>query len=87
MPETPEKPVESLNFEQAFAELEALVRRLEGGETGLEESLRLFERGVALARVCSMKLEAAEARIEQLISGEDGDRIEPFQPTGKGTAV
>jgi exodeoxyribonuclease VII small subunit len=54
------------DFESAIAELEAIVKRLEGGELPLEQSLELFERGVQLSRFCHSKLEEAERRVELL---------------------
>ncbi len=65
-----------LKFEEALVKLEEVVRQLESGELTLEESLKLFESGVALARICSQKLDEAEGKIQQLI-GEDGERT-PF---------
>jgi len=54
------------SFEAAFAELEAVVQRLEEGELSLEESIALYERGQALARLCQERLDQAELRVEQL---------------------
>ena len=71
------------DFESAIAELEKIVKQLEDGDLSLEQSLGLFERGVALSRYCHDQLGAAERRIEQLTDrGElkdassliDGDR-------------
>lgn len=59
-------PVEELSYEQAFAELEAIVNRLETETLSLEESLVLFERGQALSMRCSSLLESAELRVQQL---------------------
>jgi exodeoxyribonuclease VII small subunit len=66
-----------LNYEQAMAELEALVERMEQGEVPLEESLKAFERGRALVARCKGILDDAERRIQQLgldqlQSGEGG---------------
>lgn len=72
--------VETLSFEQAFRELEGLVERLEGGEVGLEESLRTFERGLVLHKVCQRALEDAEARVEILTRREGALATEPFAP-------
>ena len=58
--------IENLTFEQAFAELEETVRKLEAGGLTLEESLALFERGQALAAHCSTQLDEAELKIKQL---------------------
>jgi len=63
---------ENLTFEQALAELEKIVRDLEEGQTGLEESLVRYEQGVGLLRRCYAQLRAAEQRI-LLLTGEDGD--------------
>lgn len=62
----------SMTFEEAFAELEQTVRKLEDGELALEESLVLYERGQALAQLCSRKLDEAELKIEQVTS--EGDK-------------
>ena len=58
-------------FEQALDELEQIVGKLERGELKLEESLKLFERGVALARQCRQSLETAELKVKHLL-GEHG---------------
>lgn len=60
------------NFEQALAELEAIVRRMEGSEVPLDESLRLYERGTFLIKHCQDRLDTAEQKIEQLTRGRDG---------------
>ena len=54
------------DFEAAIAELEDIVKKLEGGDLPLEQSLALYERGVQLSRFCHARLEAAEHRIEVL---------------------
>jgi exodeoxyribonuclease VII small subunit len=61
-----------LKFEDSLARLEQIVSRLEAGNLPLEESLRVFEEGVALARHCSKYLEEAERRIELLTKDEGG---------------
>ncbi|MBV8877975.1 MAG: exodeoxyribonuclease VII small subunit [Gammaproteobacteria bacterium] len=63
------KPVD---FENALAELESLVERLERGDVPLDEALRTFERGVALTRHCQACLQAAQQKVEILLkrSGE-----------------
>ncbi len=61
-----------LRFEQALERLEGLVAKLEGGELGLEDALANFEQGVALVRLCSERLRAAELRIRELEQGADG---------------
>ena len=55
-----------MDFATAVERLEAIVERLEHGEVPLEESSKLFEEGVELARFCSVRLNEAEKKIEQL---------------------
>jgi exodeoxyribonuclease VII small subunit len=66
-------------FEDAMKELEEIVKRLESGDLSLEESLKIFEEGIALSRYCFKKLEEAEKKISILIADEGGIRQEPFQ--------
>jgi exodeoxyribonuclease VII small subunit len=54
------------DFEAAIAELEGIVKQLEDGDLALEQSLALYERGVALSRFCHARLEEAERRIDIL---------------------
>jgi exodeoxyribonuclease VII small subunit len=63
------------NFETQLASLEQIVRELERGELPLEESLRLFEDGVRLARECQERLNKAERRIEILMRDDDGKPV------------
>jgi exodeoxyribonuclease VII small subunit len=65
-------PADDLSFEAALAELEAVVRALEAGETSLEQSLAHYERGVGLLKLCYGQLRHAEQRI-LLLTGEDGE--------------
>lgn len=62
-----------LTFEQSLTELESIVEKLEIGDMQLEESLELFERGVALIRDCRGRLTGAERRIEELTESMNGD--------------
>ena len=55
-----------LSFEEALAELEASVRRLEEGNLPLSEAITLYERGMHLARQCNDLLDAAQLQVEQL---------------------
>jgi exodeoxyribonuclease VII small subunit len=59
-------------FEEALAELEKLVRRLEQGELPLEDSLAAFERGMALVRLLGERLTTIEQRVEVLLKSEGG---------------
>ena len=72
MTDTPNQDIASLSFEAAMSELETIVRRLEGGDVSLEESVTLYERGHALRQHCEARLAAAQARIEQvsLVDGQ-----------------
>ncbi len=70
-----EKTVEELTYEEALAELEEIVSALEGEPNQLEEALKLFERGQALAARCGVLLEAAELKVKQV----SGDEIIPFE--------
>lgn len=65
-------PAERLSYEQAFAELETIIQRLENEQPSLEEALQLYERGQALAQRCAALLDQAELRVRQL-SGNDLD--------------
>lgn len=62
------------SFEEALSQLEEVVGRLEDDSVGLEEALKLFERGVTLARRCRKQLEGVERRVEQLLAeAADGE--------------
>jgi exodeoxyribonuclease VII small subunit len=61
-----------IKFEDALQRLERIVDQLEGGNLGLEESLKVFEEGVGLARRCAKYLDEAEKRIELLTRDENG---------------
>jgi exodeoxyribonuclease VII small subunit len=73
--------ITEMSFEEAFAELEATVSRLERGDLSLEESITLFERGQALATHCGQRLDAAELKVRQLLP--DGAQDEAFDRSGK----
>jgi len=70
--------IENLTFEQAFAELEETVRKLEAGGLALEESLTLFARGQALAARCNTQLDQAELKVKKLAP----EGVVPFEPEG-----
>lgn len=63
---TEQNSVETLSFEAALKELEAIVARLESGDESLEASIALYERGNALRARCADRLDAAQARIEAI---------------------
>jgi exodeoxyribonuclease VII small subunit len=83
------KPTAAPSFETALKQLEEIVQRLEKGELPLEESLKLYEEGIQLSRLCHGKLEEAEGKIEMLLKDAKGDvvrdgegapRTKPFAP-------
>lgn len=63
-------PVDQLNYEQAYSELEKTVVALEGSQTSLEEAIALYQRGQALSKHCEDLLEKAELQI-RLVEGEE----------------
>ena len=66
-------------FDEALRQLEEIVQRLEAGDITLEESIRLFEQGVQLSKLCGGKLQDAERKIEMLVQdGPEGLRSVPF---------
>ena len=73
--------VDSLSFEQALAELEAIVQRLERGDVPLEQSIAIYGRGEALKARCDQLLKQAEVKIEQIALNSDGSvqGTVPFQ--------
>jgi exodeoxyribonuclease VII small subunit len=66
---------EEPSFEAALDALEGIVERLEKGELPLEESLKLYEEGIRLSRLCHGKLEEAEGRIETLLKDARGEAV------------
>lgn len=74
-----------LSYEEAVERLEGIVRRLEAGDLGLEDSLRLFGEGVELSRLCTWMLDEAEQRIDRLIQSPDGKvTVEPVEAKEAG---
>ena len=61
-----------LSFEQAYAQLQQIVIKMEEGATTLDDALNLYEQGVALSQHCEVLLEQAELRVNQLRDGEEG---------------
>ena len=72
-------PAKAPSFEEALAELEAIVRELEAGDTSLEHALGRYEHGVGLLKRCYAQLRQAEQRV-LLLSGEDADGKPATQP-------
>ena len=67
-------------FEQSLDELESLVAKMEQGEQSLDDSLKSFERGIALYRNCQSALEQAELRVKLLSDPQHPDDAEDFEP-------
>lgn len=74
------------DFEQALAELEGLVERLERGDLPLDEALKAFERGVALTRQCQAALQAAQQKVEILLKRGASAEAEPFEESADEAA-
>jgi len=74
-------------FEQALAELEGLVERLEQGDLPLDEALKHFERGVALTRHCQACLQAAHQKVEILLKRGGEPAVAPFEPPSEEAAA
>jgi len=69
----------NIDFEASLKELEALVEKMEQGELSLEESLKDFERGVALTRACQQALREAEQKVQILMGKGENAELEPFE--------
>jgi exodeoxyribonuclease VII small subunit len=67
-------------FESALARLEDIVKELEAGELPLEQSLKLFEEGIKLSRICNKRLNEAERKVEVLLKDKAGNiTAQPFE--------
>ena len=67
-------------FEESLKQLETIVDQLEKGDLPLEESLKLFEKGVGLSAICKQELVEAEGKVQTLIKQRDGTfKAEPFR--------
>lgn len=64
--------VAAMSFEEALAELDLIVRRLEEGKGRLDDSIAAYERGALLKKHCEAKLEEARAKVERIVLGPDG---------------
>lgn len=64
--------IAALSFEEALAELQALVKRLEQGDAKLEDAIRSYERGALLKRHCEARLKDAQMKVEKIVLGAGG---------------
>ena len=64
--------IETMSFEAALAELEAIVQQLESGDVELEKSISIYERGAALKAHCEKKLREAELKVEKIVLDDNG---------------
>jgi exodeoxyribonuclease VII small subunit len=77
--------ISAMSFEDALRALEEVVRKLESGEVPLDDSISLYERGEELRKHCQARLDAAQARIERIVTGPAGAATgtQPFDDPGK----
>ena len=73
----------TFSFEEAMKRLEEIVRLLENGQVSLDESIKLYEEGVALVKLCNSRLDNAEHRVKILTMGADGSVVEEDMPPMK----
>lgn len=86
MGEGQEGPDRKPSFEEALAELEKIVSMLESEKLTLDESMRLFEQGMALSRFCEELLDEAQRRIETLVAREGTvAELEPGEALARGS--
>ena len=85
MAEDPQN-ISDMSFEEALRALQQVVRQLEDGEVPLDQSIALYERGEKLRAACQARLDAAQARIEKIVSGPEGKPAGP-EPFDTGNAA
>ena len=81
------KKTDEPTFEQALLQLEQIVQKLEKGELPLEESLKLYEDGIRLSRLCHGKLEEAEGKIAMLMKDARGEPVLDAQGRARTTPL
>jgi len=72
-----------MDFEKKLGRLEEIVQKMEKGDLGLEESLKIFEEGIKLSRECHTQLNAAETKVKKLVGFDaaGNPKTEDFQPS------
>jgi len=74
-----ETNIKDISFEDALAELESIVARLERGDIPLEESIDIYDRGAKLKKHCEGKLKDAQLKVDKIVLGENGSvKTEPL---------
>ncbi|GIK96848.1 MAG: hypothetical protein BroJett029_10570 [Alphaproteobacteria bacterium] len=73
MPASEPRDIATMSFEEALDELQSLVRKLEKGESKLDEAIQQYERGAALKQHCEAKLREAQAKIEKIVMTPAGE--------------
>jgi exodeoxyribonuclease VII small subunit len=77
------KSLQKLSFEEALDKLEKIVQDLESGDLSLEDSVKSFEKGIELSKLCKKKLESAEERVKKIVEKEGGGfDMELFEEPG-----
>ena len=71
----PEANKSEMAFEEAMKELEEVIGKLEGGDVPLEDSIKLYERGAELKKICEVKLQEAEAKVNSITLDKDGNSL------------
>ena len=71
-----EENISEISFEKAMAELEEVINKLEYGEVPLEDSIKLYERGAELKKICEAKLKEAEQKVKNITLDKDGNSLE-----------
>ncbi len=75
---TKKKP-EEISFEEYLRKLESIIQQLEGGQLTLDESVKLYEEGMSISKLCLEKLNKTKQKIEQLVvKGEEKYLLKPF---------
>jgi len=74
-PMTDPVDIAGLSFEQALAELEQIVAKLESGQAPLEQSIEMYERGALLKTHCEKRLDAARLRVEKIVMDPKGAAV------------
>ena len=64
-----------MSFEEAMKELEDVIGKLERGDVPLEDSIKLYERGAVLKKICETKLSEAEAKVKSITLDKDGNSL------------